>query len=235
MKTTTLILALFACLCLHQQVLAQSAAQPENDWAETDKAELRDQLRLLRSAIGTEPAKTPAEVVKEDKMAMTLDRALTLVEKLLTSIAGTIEKIAPDVFRIMVKQQYANAIGDLAAPWLLALLGAILLSVIRKTWGYNQASCAGTHAPSIFTRLFCYITRKEPPTACPATKPTVTLDNCSVNDGLRLATSVVLGGFIFIAAWIGLCALSDSIKFLWNPQYYAIKDFVEILLKSKPM
>jgi len=167
-----------------------TAPEKATGWTESDKTELKDQIGLLRNALNgeTEPV--------VDKKVVVADKALTLLEKLITQIAGTVEKMAPDVFRIMYRQQIAKAFGDLIVPWLILFVTILYVLLIRRMWQWkgefknNDGECV-CHV--IFTAVLPLI--------------------------LCLAMCI----------W-GLNALSDSICYLYNPEYYAIRDLINILM-----
>lgn len=164
-------------------------------WTNADKQELKDQLGLLRSAFGTE------EKSVEAKGALVADKALTLLEKLITQIAGTVEKMAPDVFRIMYKQQIAKAFGDLIIPWLIFFATVLYMLIVRKMWQWPG------EFDEMETECVCHI-------LFTAAFP------------LLLCLATCIWGFI---------ALSHSIQYLYNPEYYAMRDLINILMGKAPL
>lgn len=105
------------------------------------------------------------------------------------------KNIAPKVWEVMLRQQYARAIGDLVVPW--GLIGLILLYVylIKKWWKIAE------------------ITNKEE-------------RECNL-----WITRVIPTAICFLLAIWGINRVSDSILLLINPEYYAIKDLLEMILK----
>jgi len=81
-----------------------------------------------QSAVEPGPSKA------EKTMAEVSDRALDLLEKSVTSVAAGVEKAAPQVWRVAVRQQYAKAIGPLVLPW-----GVFISGFIIAFWLYRKA------------------------------------------------------------------------------------------------
>lgn len=177
--------------------------------SDTDAAEARKELENLAIAFGVKPASTATT----DTTATTTtagkqehktigdvgDKALDMVGKAVASISATLEKVAPHVWKIMIRQQYAKAIAGLIVPWGLLLLIFLYWQIIRKAWkteGIEDGS------DDWWARLWI----------------------------VRLIPGVV--GFI-ISIW-GFIRLSDSILLLINPEYYAVKDIITMLLGQVP-
>lgn len=66
--------------------------------------------------------------------------ALDLVTGMVSSLAKTVQDVAPGFWRIMVRQQRAKAVADLIVPW--AIFGAVLFAkyYARKRWATPTAS-----------------------------------------------------------------------------------------------
>ena len=117
-----------------------------------------------------------------------------MVKDLVASVSKTLESVAPNVWRIMIRQQYANAIADLVLPWLLFVIALVIWGITQKKWVLKDCS---SDDEKVARMIFAWIVH----VAC---------------------------GAIF-AIW-GAIALSDSIKYLINPEYYAVRDLLTMLL-----
>ena len=157
---------------------------------------IRRDLHALAQAVGVDPV--PAEAKSEKTMADVADKALGLASGAITHMAEGLQKIAPEIMRIMVRQQYARAVGDLIAPvfcLLGFLIGALVVSgKTKKKW----------------------VADTEPN----KTDATVAL----------VAASVVLWGLVVVFGGVTAFNLGDAAKRLINPEFYAIRDLVLVLL-----
>jgi len=88
-----------------------------------EATELVAEMQNLAESMGFKPkqeTKTGPEIA---------DKALEMTGKALGNISAQIEKTAPEVWRIMIKQQYANAVF-----WLIIPLGFAIASLIYMKW-----------------------------------------------------------------------------------------------------
>ena len=93
-----------------------------------DAAKLRQSLQTLGQAFGVEAEATPQKPTSETPkktMAEVADKALDMVSSLTAQLDATLKKIAPDVWDIMLRQQYAKAlampmfpVGILVVVWI---------------------------------------------------------------------------------------------------------------------
>ncbi|MFA6301410.1 MAG: hypothetical protein WC609_03645 [Candidatus Paceibacterota bacterium] len=188
-----------------------SPAQPQA-LSKEDKAKTQEELKKLAEAFGVEVAKerpaasTAAETAKDKTVADVADKALDMVKNTITSIASTLEKVAPQVWRIMIRQQYARALGLLIVPWGCVLLTLILIFVLHRTWPMTEEdkkeSAFSYRSGDVFSAKgwFSLWRTGLPSTVC-----------------------------LLFAIW-GVNRLSDSIMYLINPEYYAVRDLVIMLL-----
>lgn len=130
-------------------------------------------------------------------MAEVADKALDLSAKYIGQAANIIEKAAPRVWAVMIKQQYAKAIGDLVAPVIWFFISIMISIFIRKFWKVPE-SVRNDSDERVFRNV---------------------------------ATLVVPALICLAAAGTFASRLSDSAMYLINPEYYAIKDLVQILLR----
>jgi len=78
--------------------------------------------RAVRQAAGEAEQRLTEQASDQLSAANVAERALDMLGTLATTASERIEAISPDVWRIMVRQQYANGIVLIAIPLLLALL-----------------------------------------------------------------------------------------------------------------
>ncbi len=71
------------------------------------------------------PKKTPAEVA---------DKALTILSGYIGTAAKTMEKVAPEVWRVMIRQQYAKAIAAPFFAFSIICFTAIYTVVMKRWW-----------------------------------------------------------------------------------------------------
>lgn len=181
-------------------------APPSDVLTVEDRAVLRADLERVAQVLGVEtkpvaaeaavkPVEPKPEALKTEKtIAEVSDRALTLVERAVTSAAVGLEKAAPQVWRVMVRQQYAKAIqGPVFALFLfLCMLGLKIVS--RRTAGVYRE---GEDGAITFGRIVTWIA----------------LGIAFVNFGDSISRAAV---------------------YVINPEYYALRDLVQILLGKTP-
>ncbi len=131
-----IITALILCGSATAFADTPDAGAPISHEAQEQLREQISTLHVIADLVGQKPGqkqdvpsaqehKTPADVA---------DRALTLFAGAIAQIAAGIEKAAPELFRVMVQQQYAKAAMNLVSP-----LGAIIIVLIagwflRRIW-----------------------------------------------------------------------------------------------------
>lgn len=203
-----LIVALIISLT-HSTAAGQEASgsATKGAFSPADEAQLRSQLGQLGKAFGVEPEKPAASAPAEQEptpapekktMAQVADKALDMAGGLVAQVAATLQKVAPSVWRIMIKQQYAKAAGDLIIPF--GLIVGMMIINRKYLKGYRDlvakcdVNCKHDHMSG---RVYGY--------------------------GLP-AAAYSIGGLWF------LIALSYSIKYLINPEFYAIRDLLIMLL-----
>jgi len=169
-----------------------------------DAAKAKAELENLAQAFGIKPPSTNGTTAtstsaeQHKTIGDVGDKALDMVGKAVASISSTLEKVAPHVWKIMIRQQYAKAIGDLIVPWGLLFLVLLYWLILRKMW--QPGSSEGDE--EWWARF--WVVRFLP------------------------------GLFSFIFAWWGFVRLSDSVMMLLNPEYYAVKDIITMLLGQAP-
>lgn len=203
------LLASLTALFILTATVPSALAEPKDDksagqpLSPEDQAKLKKEMRRLAEAFGVQQPAAQAQPAppagsSQDKrtMADVADRALDMTGKLVASISATLEKTAPKVWSIMIRQQYAKAIADLVLPWSLFLAGLIFMLISVK---YN------------FSLKFADVSR----------------------DGQMAAWVVVrfapMVSMVVFTIW-GAIALATTIKLLVNPEFYAIRDLLTMLL-----
>jgi uncharacterized membrane protein YdbT with pleckstrin-like domain len=148
----------------------------------------------------------PVQQEQPKTMADVANKGLDMVKGFVVALSSTLEKVAPQVWRVMVRQQYAKAISMLILPWGFLLLIIFYLVIIKKIW------------------------------KTPKTKADLEDETLHIEDGpdiipRRWLTIYIpfLAGIIVVI--VGLFSLSDALLYLINPEYYAIKDLLEMILK----
>jgi hypothetical protein len=143
-----------------------------------------------------EPKKTPAEVA---------DKALDMFGNVVGQLSAEMEKMAPEVWRIMVRQQYAKAFTTLAGPLAAMFFILIFMFIGGKVW---------KHDPS---QAFWKGEREDTPT----------------NRCVRLVCMRFIPILAITAIGATLASrLGESVGFLINPEYYALKDLLMLLRSS---
>lgn len=140
-----------------------------------DMIKIRDQLKTLSQAMGNPVATATAETKKDEKedpnhktVGDVADKALGLFTNAIGTLSESLKKIAPEVWRIMIRQQYASAAADLITPFGLLSLALIfyfsfrkkLTALYEKGREINQTSRYNSDLDSISTRAL-YDTRNR--------------------------------------------------------------------------
>lgn len=205
MKVLRTLPILFALLTLSSVWVtnAQDTTQAPNTatppLSAEDAAKLRQQLNQLGVVFGVDKPAAPVkegEAPKQKNMAEVADRALSMVSGMIASVSQTVEKAAPQVWRIMIMQQYAKALGDIMTPFLLCLLVVGYYQFAKKKIG--QADWSKSWYDSDWAKFW-----------------------------FSLAFPVIFG--LWFGIWLSV-SLSDSVKYLINPEYYAVRDILIMVM-----
>ena len=158
---------------------------------------LQDGAAALGKAFGIEQPKPHATVPptpeKPKSFADVADKGLDMVKNLVITLAETLEKVAPEIWRVMVRQQYAKAISGLVLPWGLFLVTILYTVILKKIWKDENLDS----------------------------------EDRAWRGGLTTFLPFVAG--IVFAIW-GCVNLKDSVLLLINPEYYAIRDLLIMIL-----
>lgn len=183
----------------------------EKAFTDEDRRQALEALQTMKQFFEQkQPQAQPAqpEQPKPDHktVADVADKALDFSIKYIGQAAAVIEKAAPHVWQVMVLQQYAKAIGNVIEPGLWVVMVLVVAAAARHFWKVQDDKWDDKG-----NRL-----------------------QRGTGDDERTArmivTVVVPGIGCVIAGGFFVNALASSAMYLINPQYYAIRDLVQILL-----
>lgn len=127
-------------------------------------------------------------------MADVADRALSLLSGYVGSAAQAMQKVAPEVWRVMIRQQYANAIAYPFFPCVLIFVTVLYMVTIKKWWKKPEFEGSDDWVVHFwFTGIIPFVS------------------------------------LVILIIWAGY-DLSYSIQMLINPEYFAFKDLLSMLL-----
>lgn len=166
--------------------------------------QIREQLKEIGDLVSDPKAAVEAKKEEPKKnMAEVADKALSLLSGYVGIVAGVMTRVAPEVWRIMVRQQYANAIAGPFVPLALIVFLAIYMAVIVRWWDKTEM------------------------------EKRIKDGGDSDEKGLRIWFVNVIPFilFFFFGIWAAI-DLTGSVQMLINPEYYAFRDLVHILLNK---
>jgi len=163
--------------------------------------ELKQAKETLRAILSEEK---PPE--KGKSVVDVMDKGLDLLSGYVSTLEGVVSKYAPEVWRIMITQQYSKAIGY-PAFWGLMLLSVVILrSVIKRYFGVEKGQ-------AIFAR-----TEKE---------------KNSYSDEAYWArvwfVGIIPTALAIPLTIVFLYCFTEAIMIFINPEYYALKDIIQML------
>lgn len=202
MKKFLILFCLMFATSMTATSFAQEAQSPvSNSISVDDVRQLGAQVKALKEIVNDEPKPEPKPEPKSEKtMADVSDKALDMLGAAVGTVAETLKKIGPEVWRIMVFQQYANAGRMLAGPFFALIASIIIYFSLRKA----TTPIEGDREKNIeedsddlktFKKVMRFITYLVP---------------C-------------------ICALICAVQLSDAIAMVINPEYYALKDLLNLM------
>lgn len=196
-KSYSMLVVLIMSLFIGFSVKAEDTAQSQKDQKATfndqDKAKAQKELEDLGKAFGAEPQTEKKETPQPKTIADVADKALDKVGDLVSSIASNMQKIAPEVWRIMIRQQYAKAIAGPVTPLGLLLLVFFYRHILSKRFKIDSVDNEPNQPSFWFARV------------------------------IPVFFLIVFGGWLF-------GEIGSSVKILINPEYYAVRDLVQLLL-----
>ena len=177
-----------------------NSVSPSQVMSPEDMQKMREQLAALSKAMGNpDPTSTAAPSSKPSEtnnMAKVADKALDMVGNAVATLSNSLSKIAPQVWRIMIIQQYAKAVDSIIVPTLLLILLCVLTVIVRKNFPAPPAW--DDHWDGTEWGMFW----------------------------IRTVIPIIL---LCILGCVLVGCLSESVKLLINPEYYAIKDILMML------
>ncbi|MBL7045333.1 MAG: hypothetical protein ISR98_01915 [Parcubacteria group bacterium] len=158
-----------------------------------DEVKLRKQLKQFAGVFGVESKveEPPPPVETKKTIADVADKGLEMVEGMVAQLSSTLQKIAPDVWRIMLKQQYVKAVSGVITPWSIVLLVFIFFKILSKKWNPTDKDAEECKV------WFVYI--------------------------IPIIASIVF-------CVLGIIGISNAFRYVINPEFYAIKDLLLVLL-----
>lgn len=132
----TLVFGLYTPAFAYAQTspATSGSVSPSQVMSPEDMQKMRDQLADLSKAMGNpSPAATAsAKPPETNNMATVADKALDMVGNAVATLSNSLSKIAPQVWRIMIIQQYAKAVDGIITPTLMLVLLGIVTAVLKK-------------------------------------------------------------------------------------------------------
>lgn len=150
-----------------------------------------------------EPAKAVSEAPPQKSIADVMDKAIDKVSDVVGAMAQAIKNIAPDVWRIMITQQYAKAVASLVVPLLLV------------------AVCIGAFFASRARHMYCIVANADK-----ANPENINSDEIGFFWAVRVVSAL---GICMSCIWLAN-RISESALFLINPEFYAIQDLLRMIL-----
>ncbi len=142
-KFILLTLTLLGSLVFAQEKTQKDSTQ-QRPLTNEEAQDIRNSVKALGTLFGVNQQQTNSQQNNNQgngneqnsgkTMADVADKALDYVTKAVTTIAANLEKAAPWVWKVMIRQQYANALSKLIVPWSLFFAVMISGTIIRKKW-----------------------------------------------------------------------------------------------------
>ena len=223
--TRMLVLVLVSGLAL-LPAFAQTSSAPATVKAEQpplspeDVRNLREAAQMITDALqGKKQQSEPAPKVEKQpqkNMAEVADRALSILSGYIGSAEQAFRKVAPEVWRIMIRQQIANGIAGPLVP--LALIGFItaFVVVVKRRWNEPQ--------------------RPTPPgEGKRRNEEEMKQAESDYNSEWWTRfwmTGIIPGALYFLFGIWASVRIAGSIQMFINPEYYAFKDLLTIVLQK---
>lgn len=211
MKRMITVVAFIAAMLLvvSNVVLADSATKADSSSVQREQ-QIKGGIQALLSFVskyepsdtGMVPDSVSAPVHKT--WADVMDRTLNMFSAAISEIVGTVEKAAPAVWRIVIRQQYAKAAGGLAIPLIFMLFIIFYYRFMKKRWT-QRADKEVEEMINSSDEGWAWGWR-------------VFWAKC-----VPLFSAVIAGGFL-------IDAIQKAVLYCFNPYYYAIRDILVLLL-----
>jgi len=206
MKKILFLVTIFGLMIPVMSAQTPTTASPT--FSDKEKAEAKKELQKVGEMFGVNKQDPPPTQTKTDSkpptMAEVADKALDMVGNAVGTIAGIVQKVAPEVWEIMVRQQYAAAFGMLVGPFLFLCLTAIYTLIVKRYWKkwpeYGEED---------------YFSKEW----------------LSAKGYRATLTSGIPGILALIFTCVLAYRIGDALPMLINAKYYAVRDLLQMLLK----
>lgn len=177
------------------------------DQPQKDSERLRKNVQELGRIFEIEPEPEPKPAITNTPppapsthktVGDVMDKAIDKVSDVVGAMADAIQKVAPEVWKIMLKQQYAKALGNVIPPIGIAIV-LWIASRSFKSWRARIIQVNGTN-------------KDEYGWAC----------------GFYYGSLILIS----ISSIVAVCIFAASIKYLINPEFYAIQDLLRLILNK---
>ncbi len=199
-----LVTALFFLFSSSLTSIVLAENQTNHPFNPQDTEAIKKNAEALGNLFGIDRNKTkqePTAPQQQKSMADVAEKAIDMTAQAVATIASTIQKIAPDIWRIMLKQQYVKGIAGLIVPFgLLFLLFLYGKRVAPKCFPVpTEENCIQEDSDEKWTRIWF--------------------------------ANILPVGLAFVFGLWGICRLSDCLGYLINPEFYAIQDLLRTILQ----
>lgn len=131
-RCVIIIIALLAVI-FPATVLAQAPSGSAVPISEDDAVRLRALIDQMRQQASPAPASSSAKPTAwADVADKAIDKTFRMLEGSVSVVSDTLKKTAPELWRIMIRQQYANAARNMLEAFLYLLVGILGLLVCVK-------------------------------------------------------------------------------------------------------
>ena len=135
-----MVFGLFIPTYSYAQVSPTGSVTPSQVMSPEDMMKMREQLAALSKAMGNPvPSATNAPVpadsakpINDHNISDVANKALDMMGTAVATLSSSISKIAPHVWVIMIRQQYAKAVDNVLVPFFLLIASIIYTVIIRK-------------------------------------------------------------------------------------------------------
>ena len=182
-------------------VVAQETPTPTPQTSQPTVTELKDAKEKIKVLLEPETKKSTST---DKSVADVLDKSIDVIAGYVGTLESVVTKYAPEVWRVMIKQQYAKAIGY-PLFWLLMISLLLIYYRTMKKW-FN----VGKDFPLFGVKDGGNYYDDE---------DTARIVLCGV-------IPILLGAAFSV---VFLSYLSEGIMILINPEYYALKDIIGFL------
>ena len=211
-RNLTFLLVILIALALPAILVQAQQSQPSptpqtQPFSNDDKAKAQEKMRELGQLFGVTPSPSPgaspAGSPEGKTMADVADKALDKVSDAVGQISQQVQNVAPHIWRIMIKQQYAKALSILIAPWGLFLITLIFAKFMNRYWKFDKTQAVFSDVTGEF------------------------LTERGLGGIIRTFIPFLLG--LVFSIW-GVIAASNAVPMIINPEYYAVQDLLRMLL-----